>query len=93
MEPTLEWDPQKERSNLRKHGVSFIEAVTALEDELALTIEDDNPGERRFVSIGLSETGRVLAVVYTYRGERIRIISARNATHQEREAYQEQSHE
>jgi len=52
MEPTLEWDPQKESSNLKKHGVSFIEAVTALEDELALTVEDDHPHERRFITIG-----------------------------------------
>jgi uncharacterized DUF497 family protein len=89
MYPTLEWDPQKERDNLRKHGVSFIEAVTALEDGLAVTVEDDHPGERRFISIGLGETGRVLVVVYTYRGERVRIISARKATSLERKAYEE----
>ena len=92
MHPTLEWDPQKEHNNLRKHGVSFIEAVTALEDELAVTIEDDHPSEMRFISIGLGETGRVLVVVYTYRGERVRIISARKATSLEQEVYKEQKH-
>jgi uncharacterized protein len=92
MYPSLEWDPQKERNNLRKHGVSFIEAVTALEDELAVTIEDDHPSERRFISIGLGETGRVLVVVYTYRGERVRIISARKATSLEQEVYKEQKY-
>jgi uncharacterized DUF497 family protein len=92
MEPTLEWDPKKELTNLKKHGVSFIEAVTVLEDELALTVEDNHPGERRFISIGLGETGRVLVVVYTYRGAAIRIISARKAIPVERKAYEERSH-
>jgi len=92
MEPILEWDPQKESSNLKKHGVSFIEAVTALEDELALTVEDDLPYERRFITIGRGETGRVLVVVYTHRGAAIRIISARKTTAREQKAYEEQTH-
>jgi len=92
MEPILEWDPQKESSNLKKHGVSFIEAVTALEDELALTVEDDHPHERRFITIGRGETGRVLVVVYTHRGAAIRIISARKTTAREQKAYEEQTH-
>ena len=83
----------KELANQRKHGVSFTEAVTVLEDEQALTVEDDHPGERRFISIGQGETGRVLVVVYTYRRVvAIRIISARKATVSERRAYEEQSH-
>jgi uncharacterized DUF497 family protein len=92
MEPIPEWDPQKERTNLRKHGISFIEAVTALEDELALTVEDDHLAERRFISIGMGETGRILVVVYVYRSAVIRIISARKATSLERETYEEYSH-
>jgi uncharacterized protein len=92
MESDLEWDPKKELSNLKKHGVSFTEAVTALEDEVAVTIEDDYPGERRFITVGLSETGRVLVVVYVYRGTAVRIISARKVTSVEREAYEERKH-
>ena len=84
----LEWDPEKERSNVRKHGISFSEAVTALEDELAITLEDDYPAETRFITLGMDEAGRVLVVVYTYRGEVIRIISARKAVSAERAVYE-----
>jgi uncharacterized protein len=87
MDNDLEWDAQKEQRNIKKHGVSFTEAVTALEDEVALTIEDDRTGERRYITIGMDETGKILLVVYTYRGSAIRIISARNATSAERQAY------
>jgi uncharacterized DUF497 family protein len=65
--------------------------VTALEDEYAITIEDDQPGERRFITIGLDENGRILLVVYTYRGVVIRIISARKATSAGREAYEREN--
>jgi uncharacterized protein len=57
-----------------------------------MTVEDELPDERRFISVGLSETGRVLVVVYTYRRASIRIISARKATAAERRAYKEQNH-
>jgi uncharacterized DUF497 family protein len=87
MKSDLEWDAQKEQSNLKKHGISLTEAVTALEDEYAITIEDDQPGERRFITIGMDENGRILLVVYTYGGVIIRIISARKATSSERDAY------
>lgn len=87
MDDDLEWDAQKEQDNLKKHGISLTEAVTALEDEYAITIEDDQPGERRFITIGMEENGRILLVVYTYRGSIIRIISARKATSTERQAY------
>jgi uncharacterized protein len=87
MDNDLEWDAQKERSNLKKHGVSFTAAVTALEDEYAITIEDDHPGERRFITIGKDDNDRILLVIYTYRGKTIRIISARRATAAEREVY------
>ena len=87
METLLEWDAEKERSNIRKHSISFTEAVTALEDELAITLEDDHLAEIRFITLGMDEAGRMLVVVYTYRGEVIRIISARKATSVERVVY------
>ena len=61
----FEWDPRKAEANLRAHGVSFTEAVTALEDDFALTREDpDAAEERRFVTLGLSNVGNLLVVVY-----------------------------
>lgn len=89
METPAEWDPKKAQSNFRKHALSFTEALTALEDERAITIEDEYSGERRFVTLGLGESGRLLVVVYTYRGEVIRIISVLKATTAERAAYEE----
>ena len=86
---SFEWDLKKAASNLRKHGVNFADAVTALEDELALTLDDDHPHEPRFITIGTDALGRVLVVVYTFRGETIRIISAREATPRERRQYTE----
>jgi hypothetical protein len=86
---SYEWDPKKAASNLRKHGVDFADAVTALEDELALTLDDDYPDEQRFITIGTDALGRVLVVVYAFRGEKIRIISAREATPRERRQYPE----
>ena len=89
MEPPVEWDPRKAHSNLKKHGVAFTEALTAMEDEMAITIEDEHADERRFITLGLSESGRLVVVVYTYRGESVRIISARKATATEKTAYEE----
>ena len=84
----LEWDAEKERKNISKHGISFSEAVTALEDEQAITIEDDYPAETRFITLGMDEAGRILVVVFTYRGEMVRIISTRKATAAERAVYE-----
>ncbi len=84
-----EWDPKKAQSNLDKHGVSFADAVAVLEDELALTIPDDDPGEERFVTVGMDALGQVLVVVYTWRQDSVRIISARKATRSERRQYEE----
>lgn len=84
-----EWDPRKAAKNLRKHGVDFADGVIALEDELALTLDDDQLDEQRFVTIGADALGRVLVVIYTYRGENIRLISARKATPRERKQYRE----
>ena len=77
----IQFDNRKATSNLRKHGVSFEEAATALLDANALVSEDgDAEGEQRFVLLGLSAQGRLLTVCYTLRGEAIRLISARPAT-------------
>ena len=86
------WDPRKAASNLRKHGVSFEEAVTAFGDPLSLTIPDPlhSESEDRFVLLGLSANSRLLVVVHAERGDDdIRIISARLATRRERIQYEE----
>jgi uncharacterized protein len=84
-----EHDPSKAAANLKKHGVSFADAEGALFDPLALTVEDIGAvGERRFVTVGLGSAGELLVVVYTYRGNEPRLISARRATRKERKAYE-----
>jgi uncharacterized protein len=85
----FEWDDHKAFSNLQKHGIAFADAVSAVEDDLALTIQDDFLGEGRFVTIGTDLLGRTLVVVYALRGERVRIVSARRATRRERRNYEE----
>ena len=91
----FEWDPGKARDNLCKHGVDFADAVIALEDENALTIEDSGHAEPRFKTLGMGPTLNVLFVVHCERSsDCIRIISARKATRREREYYfQGLSHE
>jgi uncharacterized DUF497 family protein len=86
----FEWDPDKAEMNDRKHDVSFPEAMTVFGDPLEVTIADPDHagGEDRFLSIGLSGTGRLLVVAYTERGDRIRIISAREPTPKERQEYE-----
>lgn len=84
------WDPEKARLNLKKHGVRFSDAETVLFDPNALTREDmDSEGEQRFVTVGMDAGDHILVVVYTYRGEYIRLISARSATKRERMQYEE----
>jgi hypothetical protein len=83
----FEWDPKKAATNRRQHGVRFAIAQTVFEDEMAITIKDDYPDEERFVTIGMDALGRLLTVVFTWRGENIRIISARKATAKERKQY------
>jgi uncharacterized DUF497 family protein/uncharacterized protein (DUF4415 family) len=70
----FEWDPRKAAGNARKHGVRFADAVTALEDDRAITLRDDASGEERWATIGMDAAGRTLVVVYTWRGNNIRII-------------------
>jgi uncharacterized DUF497 family protein len=75
--------------NLHKHGIRFTDAVGVLEDDLALSMEDpDVHGERRFVATGMDPLGRIVTVVYTHRGNVLRLISARRATKKERNAYE-----
>lgn len=83
-----EWDEEKAAANLRKHGLDFADAALVLEDELALTMRDLHSEEERFVALGRDPNGRLLAVVYTWRGERIRLISARETTSKERRHYE-----
>ncbi|NJK65544.1 MAG: BrnT family toxin [Microcoleus sp. SU_5_3] len=86
----FEWDETKRITNLRNHGIDFVD-VRAVFDGDTLTVEDDrySYGEQRFVAFGLLE-GRVVAVVYTERASRIRVISARKATKYEQRIYFEQ---
>lgn len=85
----VEWDAHKAAQNLVKHCVDFVDAVSALEDELAMTVSDpDSEGERRYVSIGSDAIGRVLVTVFTERDALVRIISSRLATRGERRRYE-----
>ena len=86
---SFQWDPSKAKVNFKKHGVHFADAVIVLSDDRAITIQDDYPDEDRFITIGMDEPGRVLVVVYIFRGDTIRIISARKATAGERKQYEE----
>ena len=86
----VEWDPAKAHRNREKHGVAFADAAGVLEDDLAITIVDPfASAERRWVTVGLDPLGRLLVVVYSWRGDVIRIISARRATSAERRQYEE----
>jgi uncharacterized DUF497 family protein len=88
----FEWDQGKDRTNQDKHGVTFAEAATVFGDPLELTISDPDhsAGEYRFISIGRSGLGHLLVVCYTERqNNRIRIISARNATRSEQKFYEQ----
>jgi len=85
-----EWDPAKARANFSKHGIRFADASTALEDDLALTIRDVfSADEERWITVGMDAVGRLLVVVYTWRGESVRLISARLATARECRQYEE----
>ncbi len=81
------WDPRKAASNLRRHGIDFADAASVLYDEDAITIRDDDEDEERLVTLGMDACGRILVVVYTWRGDTPRLISARQATAQERDEY------
>jgi uncharacterized DUF497 family protein len=84
----FEWHERKAAGNLKKHGVDFTDAASVLYDDLALTIPDEEQPEERFVTVGMDARGRTLVVVYAWRVESIRIISASKATRSERRQYE-----
>jgi uncharacterized protein len=86
-----EWDPEKDRINIAKHGASFPEASTVFLDPLHVTVVDERHsiGEYRFRTIGYAATNRLVVVAHTDRGDRIRIITAREATLRERRQYEQ----
>jgi uncharacterized protein len=90
MEMQFEWDPEKERSNIGKHGVSLREGATVFGDPLSWTFPDPDHSiaEERYLTIGLSSQGRTIIVSHTDRGIRTRIINARPATPKERRDYE-----
>ena len=85
MTQRFEWDETKAATNLRKHSVSFEEAVSVFLDALAYTFTnpDHSVGEQRLLAFGFSQFGHLLAIVHAERGRAIRIISARKATRHE----------
>jgi hypothetical protein len=83
-----QWDSEKAAANLRKHGVDFADAETALRDEMAMTMPDDDPEGRRFVTLATDALGRLLVVVYEWRADEARLISARTANRSERRQYE-----
>lgn len=85
-----QWDKAKAAVNRQKHGVRFADAITVFNDDQAITIEDDYFEEERFVTLGRDAIGRILLVVYTYRDDDIRMISARRATTVEQQYYEGQ---
>ncbi len=83
----FEWDERKARIHLEKHGIDFADAVAVLNDDSAIVIPDEHPGEERFAVLGVDLMERLLVVVFAQRGENIRIISARKATRRESKDY------
>lgn len=88
----LVWDERKAARNLKKHQVSFDEAVTVFDDPFFLIAADEDHSieEKRFIILGESHDGRLLVVAYAERGKDTRIISAREATSKERKNYEEE---
>ena len=84
----FEFDSEKARRNLRRHGVSSADAEAVFFDRLARHIQDPDSHEERFIAIGLGSAGQILVTVYTLRGEAIRLISARRATPKEVRDYE-----
>jgi uncharacterized DUF497 family protein len=79
----------KRDPNLRKHGIRFADAVSALEDHRAISVPDDSDDEERWITIGMDCLARILVVVYTWRDEDMRLISARPAVPRESRQYEE----
>ena len=87
----FEWNARKATANLPKHGVSFDEAASVFFDPLSATGDDPDHSqdERRFVTFGMSSSGRLLVVAHAQHDDAIRIITARPATRAERKLYEE----
>ncbi|MCP4751993.1 MAG: BrnT family toxin [Proteobacteria bacterium] len=83
----FEWDKNKATANLKKHGIDFADVTLVLYDQNAVTIEDPSYDEERFITVGMDGYGRILVVVYTYREDSIRIVSARKANNHESKQY------
>ena len=84
----FEWDKSKDKENQSKHGIPFADTFGVFEDPNAVTLEDFRSGEQRYVTIGMDAFGRILVVVYMWRGDNIRIISARKAVRYEVKQYE-----
>jgi len=88
---TFEWDADKARNNEQKHGVTFLEASEVFDDDHSSSVQDPDHSadEQRYLIFGISKQGKHLVVAYTERGDRIRLISARQMTPRERRAYEQ----
>ncbi len=85
----ITWDPKKAEINFKKHGIRFSDGEMVLYDPFAMTLEEHVvAGEQRFVTVGSDAVGRIIAVVYSYRADTIRLVSARKATTTERKQYE-----
>lgn len=87
----FEWGPEKARGNEAKHGVSFFEACGVFDDDYSSAVRDPDHSveEDRYLIFGVSKGQRYLAVSYPERGDRIRLISARDMTPREQRAYEQ----
>ena len=85
---SIEWDSRKATANLLKHGIDFADAATVMDDDRCVTVRDDlSTDEDRYITLGMDALGRVVVVIHTWRGNTVRLISARQATAQERRQY------
>ena len=84
----FDWDPAKNDANLNKHGINFDEARHIFEGPILTRVDDrEDYGENRHISLGALSPDAVLVVIHTERGDKIRLISARNANRRERKVY------
>jgi hypothetical protein len=84
----FEWDKSKAKKNFLKHGVNFADTFAVFDDPNAVTLDDSGSNEQRHITIGMDALGRIIVVVYTWRGDNIRIISARKAVRSEVKQYE-----
>ena len=89
----FDWDPQKDKNNVKKHALSFEEAATVFYDPLSASFHDPDHSKEdsRFITIGYSSRNRLCVVVHTERENTLRIISARQATVRERKRHEERT--